>query len=358
MPIYKDGSKYYFRTYYTDLYGVRQQYKSKRYETKKEAQEEEARFILAYKDNKPSNSYTIKDIYLLYYDFQKSQVRETTLNIYKKRFSYMKSIENIKVVDFNLTRFNHFKKEIENKNFSTTHKNNIIKFLKSLLMFGNKYYNLNTIALKITGFKDNEVKKEMQFFTYPEFKKFISVENDINYKCLFEVLYYLGLRIGELQALKWTDINFNKRELSINKSAVTKLKGKKNVLYPPKTKNSIRILPIPKSLLNDLKIMLEQKQRFTNFSNNWFVFGNIDVLPNTTITSRKDLNCKKAGVKKIRIHDFRHSCASLLISKQATPVLVAKYLGHSNVAMTLNTYSHLYNSELDTITKLLDNLEK
>ena len=60
-------------------------------------------------------------------------------------------------------------------------------------------------------------------------------------------------------------------------------------------------------------------------------------------------------VKRIRIHDFRYNCASLLISKNIVPILLAKYLVHSDVSMTLNRYSHMYKSKLDEIIKLIEN---
>ena len=76
------------------------------------------------------------------------------------------------------------------------------------------------------------------------------------------------------------------------------------------------------------------------------------------LRDRKNKICDLAGVKKIRIHDFRHSCASLLISKGANVTLVAKYLGHSKIEETLNTYSHMFESDLNnlinTINKISD----
>ena len=65
---------------------------------------------------------------------------------------------------------------------------------------------------------------------------------------------------------------------------------------------------------------------------------------------------KKANLKHIRIHDFRHSCASLLINQNMPITLVSKYLGHSKVSITLDTYSHMYKSDLNTLTNYIDSL--
>ena len=84
------------------------------------------------------------------------------------------------------------------------------------------------------------------------------------------------------------------------------------------------------------------------------MFGNIDPLAVTTLLDRKTKNAFMARVKVIRIHDFRHSCASLLIDSGANITLVAKYLGHSKIDETLNTYSHMYQNRLDTIVNIIE----
>ena len=84
------------------------------------------------------------------------------------------------------------------------------------------------------------------------------------------------------------------------------------------------------------------------------MFGNIDSLSATTLLDRKTKNAFMARVKNIRIHDFRHSCASLLIDSGANITLVAKYLGHTKIDETLNTYSHMYQNRLDTIVNIIE----
>ena len=103
-------------------------------------------------------------------------------------------------------------------------------------------------------FKDpNGLKKEMKYYTLPEFKKFISEEEDLKYRVIFEILYYCGLRKGELKGLTWKDIYFDKRILSVNKQ-ITQLNSRKGFEFSDsKTRESNRIVPITKSLLKDLQ---------------------------------------------------------------------------------------------------------
>ena len=196
----------------------------------------------------------------------------------------------------------------------------------------------------------------MLYFSYNEFLQFINQEKELKYKVYFETLYYCGLRKGEANALSWKDIDFNKHTISINKSITLKIKGEEYVILSPKTKNSIRVLPMSKVLENDLKLLYMEYIEYNNFSHQWFVFGGPYPLKDTTICNKKNINCKNANIKQIRIHDFRHSCASLLINNGASISLVAKYLGHSNITTTLNTYTHMFKNEMNDIVNIINNL--
>ena len=209
----------------------------------------------------------------------------------------------------------------------------------------------------MTNFTDpNERKKEMKFWTFDEFNKFISVEDDLMYKTFFKTLYFCGLRKGEIRALNWHDIDFKNNTLSVNKGISDNVNGKRYIISSPKTPTSNRTLPLPKDVINDLKELKEYYMDFTNFKEEWFVFGGSLPIGDDSIRRRKNNNCKLAGVKEIRIHDFRHSCASLLISQGADITMVAKFLGHSKIDETLNTYSHMFQNKLTSIITIIDNL--
>ena len=155
-------------------------------------------------------------------------------------------------------------------------------------------------------------------------------------------------------ALTWKDVVGN--NLNINKTLSNRLKGEQRETSTPKTKNSIRILPLTEKIKKDLDIMKSNAKQYIDYSDDWFIFGNTRPLVQSTICTYKNRYCKLAGVKQIRIHDFRHSCASLLINKGANITLVSKYLGHTNISITLNTYTHMYKSELEQMTNILNNL--
>lgn len=358
----KDGRKWVFEVRYKTLQGETKRYTSKKWRTKKEAEEEENKFLMRY-GSLETYDMTIKDLYNNFVDYQSDKVKMNTLRSYQERFKYLKSIENIRINEFSSTHYNLWRREMTNYKISDTTRNNTQKLLKILFNYATKWYgtNFNDVYPKIVPFKNpNQVViKEMLFFTYDEFQKFISVENDITFKVAFEILYYCGTRMGELLALTWKHIDFDRKELKINSNVVKDYLGdKKYVVTTPKTRSSVRTLPLSEILIKDLKLLKEQQKSIYGFKESWFILGSFEPISRDKIRIRKNKNCELAKVKQIRIHDFRHSCASLLISKGANITLVAKYLGHTKIDETLNTYSHFFKSDLYDIVSQLDKLTK
>ena len=358
----KKGCKWVFEIHYRTLQGDMKHYTSKKFKTRREAEDEEKRFLLQH-GKLDYYDMTIKDLYNNFVDYQNDKVKMNTLRSYHERFKYLKSIERIRISEFNSTHYNLWRKEINTTNLSETTKNNTQKLLKILFNFATKWYgaNFNEVYPKIVPFRNpNQViKQEVDCFNYDEFQKFISVEDDMLFKVAFEILYYCGTRMGELLALTWKHIDFDKRELKINSNVVKNYLGdSKYLVTTPKTRSSIRTIPISEILVNDLKLLKEQQKKIYGFKESWFVLGSFDPISPDRLRLRKNKNCELAKVKQIRIHDFRHSCASLLISKGASVPLVAKYLGHTKIDETLNTYSHFFKSDLCDIVSQLDSLAK
>ena len=146
---------------------------------------------------------------------------------------------------------------------------------------------------------------------------------------------------------------------SLNSALTGQLEGENSHKYmvtTPKTKSSIRTIPIAETLLNDFKRLLEQDKKTYGFKKSWYVFGTDIPITNSQLRDRKNQLCQKANLKQIRIHDFRHSCASLLINNDANITMVAKYLGHTKINETLNTYSHMFKNKLNDIVNTINKL--
>ncbi len=304
--------------------------------------------------------YNFEMLYNDFYNFQKEKVKITTLKTYRERIKYFEMLLNIKLKDFSMEDYINWRNYINSCDLSIVYKNQLLKLLKALLNFATKWYdlNFNSIYKKMEKFDNpNSLPKEMDFYTYDEFKLFISNESDILYKSLYEVLYYCGLRRGELKGLTWKNIDFKNKTLRVNKNVISYIDGFKYKVITPKTKSSIRTIPLPDVLIKDLMVLYGKVKVETNFSVDWFVFGTQTPISNEKIRIRKNKLCIKSNLRQIRIHDFRHSCASLLINNGASINLVAKYLGHARVEETLNTYCHLYKNEMMSIVNVINKLK-
>lgn len=202
---------------------------------------------------------------------------------------------------------------------------------------------------QIAGNVELEEVKKMEYWTLEEFKEFIKCVDDPIYHALFMTLYYSGLRKGELLALTWGDVDFDNNIIDIDKTEYNR------VVTSPKTPASIRKLYMPKHVMRLLsRLKADSKPKMT-----YVVFGEfMDSISTSTLDRRYDKYIELSGVKRIRLHDFRHSHASYLINKGAIISVVAARLGHGDVATTLNTYSHLYpTTEKEAVLQMEDDFK-
>lgn len=257
---------------------------------------------------------------------------------------------NKKTNEYTINDYIKFQNIINEKNFNYNYKKIIHYTYSSFFsyMYKNEYINKN-IPKIVGNFKNNEINKKEDFWTIKEFKKFIKVVDNFEYKVLFEFLFYTGCRIGEVLALNWNDLNNN--IITINKTITKENYDGKRIITSPKTKTSNRSIYIDFFLKKELK-KLYKYYRVDNKNN--FIFGNNKPFSNTTITRYKNLYCSIAKVKQIKIHNFRHSHATFLVSKKVPIKVVSDRLGHSNIDITLNTYTHLLKKDKKRVLKTLN----
>lgn len=239
--------------------------------------------------------------------------------------------------------------------------NKIIILLKKILDVGLRkgYYNDNPVRL----LKKLPIEKsKMNFWTVKEFKHFLSLfeKDEYNVELLFTVLFFTGLRLGEALALTWRDVEFPTSTIHVTKSVYVN-KGEEHI-SSTKTKAGTRRIIINKKLLETLKEWKkEQTERLREFSTDT---GKLQIFQDSPITLTKNaiekqykkILARDSSLKKIRIHDFRHSHASLLINQGEDYLIVKERLGHASITTTIDTYSHLYPSKQKDLADKLDNL--
>jgi len=207
-------------------------------------------------------------------------------------------------------------------------------------------------------------KKEMTALTPEQADKFMKATVESQHKAFFSLLIASGMRPGEALGLKWSDIDFDNRRVTVNRS-LTRVIGKGWSLQEPKTPRSRRTIPLPKSVIEDLReqkakqneIILEAKEG--EYTKQGFVFANKEGNPlDERNIHRRHFKAilKKAKLPDIRLYDLRHTCATLLLSAGENPKVVSERLGHASINLTLDTYSHVLPDMQQSATDKLEGI--
>ena len=362
--ITKDGRSWVFIQYSKGLDGKRHQYQSQAYMTEDEAIQAEKAYLNKYKDVEVNPHMTFKEAYTIYYDYQKDKIKDSTLKTYRDRIKYMGLLDNVELVNLNWDLYQKWRSQMNKTNLFDRYKTDIQKFIKQVINFAEKQwdFNLRKFYNKLEPFKTpGALKKEMDFYEPEEFFKFISVVDDLRYKCFFELLYYCGLRRSEARGLQWKHIDFINKTLTVSQQVLNPSNSNASTewyISSTKTEASNRTIPISTTLLNDLAELKKTNERLSKFKQTWFVLGDNVPMATGRMYFYRDKYAKKAGIRRIRLHDFRHSCASALISGAAPITAVSNFLGHSETTETLETYTHMFKKDLANVPKFFDTLEK
>ena len=358
----KDGRKYFFKKYKNGKH-----YTSSKYKTTDEVEKAYSMFVL--KNDNPINKRfdLVADDY---FDYMYKTKKESTVycynNAYNKHiYPFFKHFYINKVNTYDVRKW---AEAMEKKGLSIRYLNKCYDILKTIFDYAIKNYSLNDNPVKNYGRfqkKNDEVIKDedkIRYITLEEFNKLISVIDNILWKTFFITLFYTGARKSEIQALTWNDFDFKNNEIIINKIISVKTSDHYKITN---TKNATnRKIKMSKILKESLLEYKNEAMKYTDYSDNWFVFGCTRFLPQTTIDRKKHLYFNLAGVKEITIHEFRHSHVSLLINEYIKSgqtdttkffLMLSNRMGHS-IEVMQKTYMHLFPTIQDEIVDLLDNL--
>jgi integrase len=352
MPAYKDEKtgKWFAKFYYTNWQGIKKQKWKRGFATKKEALGFERDFL---EQQSANPDMTFQNLYEIYMEDMAARLKQSTL-LTKKAvlqthilpFFSSKPINEIKASD---VRRWQAKLMSSPNNYSQTYLKKINTELNSIINYAKRFYDLNTNPCGKAGTIGKAKAEEMDYWTYDEYIAFREGVKDkpLSYIC-FEVLYWTGMREGELLALSLADIDFDNKTISINRTYL-RIEGK-DVFTSPKTRKSKRKIPIPDFLCQELSDYIQSR---------YMLDADERLFPVTKSYLSHEMirGCKNTGVKKIRIHDIRHSHASLLINQGCDALMLADRLGHEKVSTTLNTYSHLFPHKQQELVHSLESLQ-
>ena len=352
MPAYKDEKtgKWFAKFYYTNWQGIKKQKWKRGFATKKEALGFERDFL---EKQSANPDMTFQNLYEIYMEDMAARLKQSTL-LTKKTvlqthilpFFGSKPINEIKASD---VRRWQAKLMSSPNNYSQTYLKKINTELNSIINYAKRFYDLNTNPCGKAGTIGKAKAEEMDYWTYDEYIAFREGVKDksLSYIC-FEVLYWTGMREGELLALSPADIDLDNKTISINRT-YQRIEGK-DVFTSPKTRKSKRKIPIPDFLCQELSDYIQSR---------YMLDADERLFPVTKSYLSHEMirGCKNTGVKKIRIHDVRHSHASLLINQGCDALMLADRLGHEKVSTTLNTYSHLFPHKQQELVHSLESLQ-
>lgn len=240
----------------------------------------------------------------------------------------------------------HWQHAIREKGYAQTYLRMMQNQITALFTHASNIYNLPDNPCRKVKKMGKPVADKLDFWTREEYDQFINtLEAGSRYYVIFEILFWTGCREGELLALTKSDIDFFNNRMSITKTYYRM--ERHDVITTPKTEQSMRIIELPEFLTLEIKAYVDQ---FPDLAEHTRIFPVVA----EAVQRKLKRQAEKAGVKKIRVHDLRHSSAAYLINLGVQPLIIKERLGHKDIRITLNTYGHLYPNQQRQVADLLD----
>ena len=354
MAVYKDNNgTWYISVRYVSWKGEHARKVKRGFATKREATDWERNFLHENAGNLDMTFETFVDLYkknlkerlkLSTWQTKVSIIDTKILPYFKK-----KRINDIKVSDVVAWQNTLLNMADENgERYSLVYLKTIHNQLSAIFNHADRYYDLPSNPAAKAGNMGKEKTREMLYWTKDEYIQFSNaiMDKPVSFYA-FEILYWCGLRLGEMLALTPSDFNFEKNILRINKS-YQKI-GTEDVITDPKTPKSIRNVQMPDFLAEEMKDYI---------SSLYAIEPDQRIFPITKSYMHNEMTrgSKAAGVKRIRIHDLRHSHVSLLIEMGFSAVAIADRVGHESIDITYR-YAHLFPTTQQAIADKL-NMER
>ncbi len=353
MSIKRDSKtgEWYYHFRYTDSFGKVHQRKGTGFKTQKEAKE---RMEIEHRRKTERLGLSYREVYQMCCEDKTEPKRQSTLDVHSNIFEkhILPYFGDMCISDITKETIYDWQRIMKNKtygkdnrHYKDTYLKTVNNQLSAVLNYAVSHCDLKDNPCTRVGIMGSDKSEVMQFWTEEEFKKVVAMEKDILFKTLFYFLFYSGCRIGEALALTINNFDFDNNSVFITKT-LSKQRGK-SYLQDPKTEKSRREIVLPSKIMDLIQALFDRTYD-KNPDNPIFPVGR------TTVRTHIDNAAKKAGIKRIRIHDFRHSHASLLIERNEPINLVADRLGHENPSITLKTYSHVYSARNKKLAEDLD----
>lgn len=330
--------------YYNDWTGKKKHKKKRGFTTKKEAAEWERKFLL----RSTPLEMKLEDFVNLYYEdvknglkYRSVHTKKSVINRHILPYFGERPINSITAPE--IIKWQNCIMEL---GYKPTYLRSIQNQLTAIFTHASEIYDLENNPCKKVEKMGEANTKRIDFWTKDEYDCFIQLsEPGSKYYVLFETLFWTGMRIGELLALTKADIDTVKGVIHITKTYCRK--DRMDLITEPKTRESVRDVDIPEFLATELQ---EYMDRLYGLKDEERVFPIVAEAVQHAMKRR----IAKTELKKITVHDLRHSHVAYLIDKDVQPFIIKERLGHADIKMTLNTYGHLYPSKQKKLVEMLN----
>ncbi len=344
MPAYYDEKTktWFCKFYYTDYTGTKRQKKKRGFPLKREAQEWERAFL---EKQQGTPDMIFQALYDIYMEDMANRLRQSTMTGIERvsRVHILPYLKDKPVNAITPADVRMWQSEILKKGYSDGYLSRIHDVLNAILNYAVKYYGLPSNPCSRAG-RMGKRTRSIAFWTLDQYNSFIQHIAGIHAKTALDLLFYSGMRLGEMLALTLGDFDFAANTISITKT----WNRSAHTAGSPKTANSVRRITMPAAVMEEIQAYaakiygITPPDRIFTFSSN-LVRWNIK------------RGSEKAGIPRIRIHDLRHSHVSLLIELGFSPHLIAERIGDT-VQIVNNTYGHLYPSKHGEVADRLNQL--
>ena len=347
MPVYKDTNTntWFCKFYYSTWEGKKKQTTKRGFPTKKAAQTWEAETKAA---NSMNMNVTIETFINMYFRDKKGELKERTVSNkqYMIKTHILPYFGGKKMNEIKAAEIVMWQNKMREKGFSPTYLRMIQNQLTALFTHASNVYGLTNNPCKRVKKMGKADADKLNFWTREEYDRFINtIDKKDWYYALFEILFWTGMREGEVLALTKKDIDFVNNQIHITKTYYRT--NKQDVITAPKTEQSVRTVDIPDFLKREIQDYINRLYKYPDDERIFPVVAE-------AVQHKMKNHIKKAGVKKIRVHDLRHSHVAYLIHQGVEPLMIKERLGHKDIKITLNTYGHLYPNEQKKLAEMLN----
>jgi len=341
----KDTRKWTAQWFETNAKGEKKKRRKRGFETKRDALEYERQKKLS---DSRSMDMNLGEFMEIYFEDKKNELKERSLK--NKRYMMQQHLipyfGTQKMNEITASQIIQWQNEMQTKGFSEAYLRMIQNQLTGLFNHAARIYDLETNPCKKVKRMGASDSRSLDFWTLEEYRQFMqTLEPGTRYYLIFEILFWTGCRIGELLALTPKDVDFKENRIHITKTYYRT--ERKDMITEPKTKQSIRVVEIPEFLKREIQDFVEGHY---GMPDNERLFPIVQ----EAVQHKMKHQMEKSGVKRIRVHDLRHSHVAYLINKGVEPLLIKERVGHKDIRITQNTYGHLYPNRQRKVADMLD----